>query len=282
MKLRAHVTVAAAIAALDDALSRVAGAANPARGETMRDSFLRTHDDLETVLSNTFDRTDVIALLHTARYWHLMQSYLDPAEGRLHVVRPVNTAVSQECDALKAALTAHREAFAELSGWLALPGLLVLADTNVMIHCSPTDKIDWRATLRDHLTPGTVPRILVPLPVVDEIDRKKFESGGNTAKRAKAAIASLRALREGVRAGQAAQVQAANGSTVTLEIPRHDVGRVPLPRVDDELIDYGQFLARTGGRPVVVVTRDYGMEARANWSGLHFVWLDEKYQKDQD
>lgn len=282
MRLRAHATVATAITALDDALNRLANATNTGSDETMRDSFLRTHDELETTLANTFDRVDVIALLQTARYWHLMQTYLGPAERHLlHIARPVNMAVSQECDALKTALTAHREAFADLSKWLAQPGLLVLADTNVMIHCLPIDQIDWRTALKDH-TRDPAPRILVPLPVIDEIDRKKFEAGGNTARRAKAAIASLRTLREGVRAGQPAQVKAANGSTVSLEIPRHDVGRAPLPRVDDELIDYGQFLARTGSRPVVVVTRDYGIETRATWSDLHFVWLDEKYQKDQE
>ena len=150
------------------------------------------------------------------------------------------------------------------------------------MHCQPIDTIDWHTELK---TVGVgrdqVPRLIVPLAVVNELDRKKFEGGDIPRGRAQKAIKSLRELRQSVTADAPVIVKAAGGSVVTLEIPRDDIGRTPMSDGDNELIEFGQFLKRAGHRAVVIVTRDLTLQIRAERAGLEVIWLNDKYHKDK-
>lgn len=282
MILRDGATAASAQEALRIAHTEVPNAFNAAIGNTMRDSYLEHVDKLESRLGNVLERPSISGLLHTPRYWHIAAASAtvndDPTALRIS-----NAAVSQEIEALRSRLESAHDQFARLAAWLARPGLLTLIDTNILMHCQPPNQIDWSTELKTHgVTRDCPPRLVVPLAVVDELDRKKFEGADTQRRKAQAAIRALRALRHGVGPDEPALFDAAGGSRASLEIPRDDVGRTRLPATDDELIAFGQFVARAGNRPAVLVTRDYGAEVRAARAGLKPVWLDEKYRKDQD
>lgn len=279
MMLREGATAQTAVDSIDHALRILSSARSHGPDETMRDSFVRAHDEMESQLANAFERGAVRELLHSQRYWYMLENPM--ARGAMLLLRPMNMAVNQECDSLDAALRTVREAFTALTRWLSKPGLLTLIDTNVLMNCQPIDQIDWNVELMPYgVTRSTPPRLIVPLSVIDEVDRKKFEGGPTPRERAAKAIASIRGLRAGSSADQTAEIKAAGGSVATLEIPRDDVGRTRLLSTDDELIDFGAFLRRAGGsQDVVLVTRDYGAELRADRHGLKVVWLDDKYVK---
>jgi hypothetical protein len=167
MMLREGATAKTAVDSFDQALRLLSSARSHGQNETMRDSFVRAHDEMESQLANAFERSAVRELLHSQRYWYILETAM--ARGSMMLLRPMNMAVNQECDALDAALKAAREAFASLAKWLSQPGLLTLIDTNVLMHYQPVDQIDWNAELR-HLGASNAqpPRLIVPLAVIDE------------------------------------------------------------------------------------------------------------------
>jgi rRNA-processing protein FCF1 len=281
MMLKESATAAAAVEALRVAEIEAPNAFNPPSGGTMRDSYMTKIDELEGQLGNVFERSSVLDLLHTTRYWFIANNPATPTH--LPMFRTVNNAVNKEIRALVDRLTTAHEQFKYLGKWLELsPGTFTLLDSNILMHCQPINTIDWHTELK---TVGVgrdqAPRLIVPLAVVNELDRKKFEGGDIPRGRAQKAIKSLRDMRQGVTADAPAIVKAAGGSVVTLEIPRDDIGRMPMTNADNELIDFGQFLKRAGHRTVVIVTRDLTLQIRAERAGLEVVWLDDKYHKDK-
>ena len=282
MMLRDHATAAQAVEALWHAVTMTPNAYNAPPGGTVRDSYMDKVDELEGQLGNVFERASVEDLLHTTRYWFIANN---PATTtHLPMFRTVNLAVSKEIDKLVKQLEAEQADFKRLSAWLDLgPGPFVLLDCNVLMHCEPIDTIDWRTELASvGGAERSVPRLIVPLAVVKELDRKKVEGTSDRIRgRAQKATKSLRNLRSGVGVDEPAIVKAAHGSELTLEIPRDDIGRSPLTDGDAELIAFGQFLARADHRPVAIVTRDLNLATLAERADLKVAWLDDKYTKDE-
>lgn len=241
----------------------------------MASGYVHSISEIEPRLGNAFDRTSILDALHTRRYWYIAEN----SESRLSAV---NWAVNREIETTQALFMAEQAQLRELEAFLALEGLFVILDTNVLMHCVPVDQINWR-TETQHLAPPEqpVPRLIVPLAVVRELDRKKFEGSDTNRRRAQKAIKSLYDLRQGCGPDQPAIVRAAGGSAATLEIPRDDIGRIPLAVTDDELIAFGRFIATAGNRTVAIVTRDLNVQIKAARAGLAVIWLPDGYLKDR-
>ena len=275
MILREHTTVAAAIQALREAEDRLSTASVPPVGGAMAAGYVQAISDIEPRLGNAFDRTSILDGLHTRRYWYIAEN----SESRAPAV---NWAVNREIETIQAFFARQKAELHELGAFLALDGMFVILDTNVLMHCVPIDQINWRDETK-HLSPPQqpAPRLIAPLAVVRELDRKKFEGSDTNRKRAQKAIKSLHDLRQGCGPDQPAIVRAAGGSAATLEIPRDDVGRVPLVSTDDELIAFGRFIATAGNRTVAIATRDLNVQIKAARAGLHVIWLPDAYLKDR-
>lgn len=272
MLLREGATAKSACDELRSAIGRVEGGVT---GDAHL-AYVRLIDELEGQLGNAFDRSAVLGLLHTTRCWYILGN--QPSAAEKNKIYALNSAINQEREFLKASFKALEAQFIGLATWLARPGQLAILDTNILMHCAPINTINWAKTLN---APGGAARLVVPLAVVDELDRKKFEGGDKMRERASKAIAQLHRLREGVAVDDPAIVRGPGGTTATLEIPRDNVGRVRMAGTDDELIDFGGFLSRAGGgRRVVMVTRDLGAQIRAERSGLSVVWLPDEHAKD--
>lgn len=121
---------------------------------------------------------------------------------------------------------------------------------------------------------------LVPLAVVAELDRKKFEGSQAMKNRAAKAIRSLYGLRKGLSPDVPASFITTDNTTLALEIPRDDVGRTRSAiSVDEEIRDFGVFVKQVTQRPVTVVTRDMNLQIRCQRAGLEVLWLDERDMK---
>lgn len=210
-----------------------------------RDAYLATAAELEDTLSMFFETGSVLELIHTQRHHYILTSSTYGELPNAPELPSLNAAVSQECMVLAERLSELRGQFEKLGAFLAPPGLLLLLDTNILMHCVRVDTIAWHAVLG--VKHEQVPRLIVPLAVVDELDRKKFEGSDEMRERARKAIGTLHDLLGTAHPDEPAVFACAGGASVDLEIPRDDVGRHRKTATDDELIDFGAFLKRAAG-----------------------------------
>jgi rRNA-processing protein FCF1 len=147
----------------------------------------------------------------------------------------------------------------------------VVLDTNDLLHYMRFDKIPW------HRVYGAGTSVMIPHVVIDEIDKKSYDTNATgVRKRARAVFALLEGVLTQIEAGGQAVVN--NGETV-IDVLRDEPGHVRLPNNDDEIVARACYLQQAiAPAPVTVVTGDNGMRARALSWGLKAKVLDEKYK----
>ena len=144
--------------------------------------------------------------MRSAAYWHLLTlrrpdiaspqqlapgTWTNP-HSRLptEVRRAHNDAFRHEINNRQRALANAREQLKALIALAARPGLPLVFDTNVLIHWRRPAKIGWPEVLREWDEAAGTARIVVPLRVIDELDRQKY-GDGPLAKRAGRALRGL-------------------------------------------------------------------------------------------
>lgn len=139
---------------------------------------------------------------------------------------------------------------------------LVVLDTNVYVHAPESyDRLD----LAPYVGADSW-HLLIPLVVIDELDRLKRangtgDSGDKVRNRARQA---LRLIDGVVTAGDAIHPQGASTVEVVMDPDRH----VRVASADDEIIDRAITIQKVAGRVVHLVTSDTGMLFRARAAGL--------------
>jgi hypothetical protein len=167
---------------------------------------------------------------------------------------------------------------ATIERWSNDPGQLVVVDTNIFLHHPEKfDNINYAAELG--LGFSSI-RIVLPIAVIDELDRGKF-SGGQALPRWRAGYTlgkldellrdprQMAVLQEGDK--NWSEVQAAGGmprGRVTVEILFDAPGHVRLPNADDEIIDRALAVKAFTRRPVHLLTMDTHMSTRARLTDL--------------
>ena len=219
-------------------------------------------------LGNLVHAGDLDLLVTTPRYWILQA--LDPmSHGNL------SGFVELELDERIRDLAAARDELAfSIDYWTNRPGVLAFVDTNVYLHHDVYfDEIDWRSAL--HVAQSEPVRLLVPLVVVDELDRskrspssKKVSRTNNEEVRTRARITLRRLDALFSNGSQTRAVVSLEPHEVTLELLLDDPRHVRLSDADAELIDRAQALRTLVGRDVHVVTNDTGMALRTGPAGL--------------
>jgi hypothetical protein len=257
---------ALAAALLDCGNVRTAGGTGTDRVNAYRRWSVETASALRYVLRPG----DVDRLVVTPRHWALHA--LDPA-AHLGAAALVQLELDTRQDELQAAVDALDRLLARRS---AHRGALVVADTNVYLHRpEPFDRIDWSGLLPglDH----TGVHLLVPLVVVDELDRQKqgrsdrrvVRDGDETVRtRARTTIRTLEDLF--ADPGAVATVRP-EPEPVRAELLVDPAGHVRLPSADAEIVDTARAAQDLYGSPVTVVARDTGMVFRARAAGLRAV-----------
>jgi predicted ribonuclease YlaK len=179
------------------------------------------------------------------------------------------------------------EAIETLKQWQELgerPGALLALDTNAFLQFRPYYEIPWTV-----LAGTDRVRLVLTMPVIDEIEAKKQGSNARLKKRARRILPRLdKAFGDDGRVFFNVDKDGTPMPGVTLEILRDPPGhRRSTTDMDAEFLDRCEFLQGAAARPVTVVTGDTGMKIRARGSlgALKLLTLPDDYrliETDQD
>lgn len=215
-------------------------------------AYLDWAQTAEAQLRNLFADTDLVDGLFGERYWHIAGL---PA-GSAYGTRIIN----QEIDHQAARLD---EAIETLTVWQRLgerPGALLALDTNTFLQCRLYNEIPWT-----DLTGSDTVRLILTMPVLDEIETKRHGQNKRLQKRVRMIMPRIdKAFGEEDQDYFQVERDGKPMTGVTLEILRDPPGhRRGSTDMDAEFLDSVEFLQQAAGRPVTIVTSDTGMKVRA-------------------
>jgi hypothetical protein len=232
-------------------------------------AYLEWAQTAETHMRELFTDTDLTDAVFADRYWHI---------AGLHVGSPYGVRIiNQEADHQDARLA---EAIETLKQWQELgerPGALLALDTNAFLQFRPYYELPWTA-----LAGTDRVRLILTMPVLDEIEAKKQGSNARLKKRARRILPRLdTAFGDDGRAFFDVEKDGTPMPGVTLEILRDPPGhRRSTTDMDAEFLDRCEFLQGAAARPVTVVSGDTGMKVRARGSlgALKLLTLPDDYR----
>lgn len=215
--------------------------------------YLSWIDTAERRLTHLLSRRDIDALLFTRRHWSLRS--MDGGSTGLA------SAVRLELEQRKSALEALSDDLASFhSHWERRSGIVAVPDTNVFLdHAEPIDTLPWP----DIIGNATDVHVVIPLLVVDELDKLKRHNNKALQRAARNSLRWLESLTRG-NDGPSSSREAAT-IEILADSPRHS--RVEDP--DYEILDRAALLERLTPLPVYVVTQDLGMRVRAGSLGIN-------------
>ncbi len=232
-------------------------------------------------------RPDLAAGLRSPAYWHLLQ--LGSPETVLAASGfPLPSApdhVQAEYAARNKALSAEIErqeqlmqrAWAELTALKELaqrPGLPVVYDTNMLNHWAQPGDVRWREVLKNEGVETKLVRLIIPLKVIDELDRQKYGTG-LLAKKATTAIRYLENILANAAPGTPVDLRPGEA---TLEVWNDSDHRDPDP--DLAILRCATDIAALHpDTQVHVLTDDTGMRLRAHHLKLATLRLPDEQRK---
>ncbi len=145
----------------------------------------------------------------------------------------------------------------------------VVPDTNIFLHYTYFNELDWLALVQVLDGSVTDVRLVVPSVIVDQLDDQSYKSQPR-ADRAKSVLRDLRALPEGL---PRPEVPAHVRGHVELQVLVDAPGRVARANDDDEILARAEYLAGLVGDRVHIATGDLGMQTRATTRGLRCLVL---------
>ena len=227
------------------------------------------------MLGGRISDRDLASLVLNRRYELLLASAGTLTSSDAGVQRVVNDLVSQELDqrvqdfdeAIKT-LKAYKER------WRNVGDLLVLDTCFYVEHPDELPDADL-AGLTAATTPGWAMHVLVPLLVVDELDRLKRDNQARS--RARTALKTLDEVFENVSEerpmGRLRDGSSSGLGPVTMELLFDPPDHERLPDNDAEIVDRALAVQILSGRGVTMVTYDKSMAPRARHQGLKGLWL---------
>ncbi len=163
--------------------------------------------------------------------------------------------------------------------------LLFLPDTNVYLHAKSTfNEMPWRDILPIRLDGA---QLLLPMLVIDELDRQKRNGKTTTRTRARQTLKIINSLvtrPERVTPLGSVEIPASPEplyASLTLRVLLEDRNHPRLPMADDEIIDVARSVQDETGRPLHVVTFDTGMVLRAKAADVQAHLLDESQERTE-
>ncbi|MFJ9626646.1 PIN domain-containing protein [Streptomyces sp. NPDC101175] len=281
MRLKRGITLEHA----DDVLRRAEMTWGNARGakDYYRDYTDAVHETYP-ILKQAFAAPDLAAGLHSTAYWNLLAVAGDNAEIGVTSDRAVannvaraqrvrNHALSTEIENQVKALEQARAEMEKLKKLVARPGLPVVYDTNMLNHWHQPGDILWRKVFRDQGERVPETRLVVPLRVIDELDKQKYGQG-DLARKAATAIRYLERELRGRQPGEPVRLR--DGTTLEVWVDTDDRGGDADLSILRCAADLDNLHPSTGAR---VLTDDVGMRLRAHQLGLKVVQLSEEHRK---
>lgn len=247
------------------------------------DEYVTWANDAAQKLTGLVTPAEIDRLVLTRRYWLLLSM---PE----HSQTPTAIRLSNdEClERNRAFESVEADLRAQIARW-ARQGLFVAPDTSFYIeHPTKLEEFDLAEEL-NYMRAETV-HLLVPIPVVDQLDGLKRSTNRLTRWRAGYTLAVLdRVLKDPTRpgilrpppeyGGESGWVDLPLGA-VTVEILFDRPGHIRLPIDDDEIVDRIVNAQTTANQQVILVTYDTGQAMRARAAGLRTVKLQKSLEDE--
>jgi rRNA-processing protein FCF1 len=257
IELQPRISVERAIGQLQSALDgtqTVTNATAGATGPQVVENYARWAEDSERTLTKILTPDSLSDLIHTRRHWALRAVTGD--EPRL--IPLVLTEIESRQNALTAMINELQLERQRWSSAVEQPYTIAVPDSTMFLDPEAAfEDIDWRVTTESRQ--GV--RVVVPLAVVDELDRLKRQGNSTTARLAKAAIRWLSSTLPRDTDSRAA-LSGDGIETVTIEVYVED-GPRRLDDADLSIIRSTERLGSVSGALATLVTRDLGMAVRA-------------------
>jgi hypothetical protein len=250
------------------------GGGGPSTADKRLLAYLEWTSSAARVLGNQIAAADLDYLVLTDRYRLLLSGVAGTLTStETEVQRVVNGLVSLELDERVAAFDAVVKALqAQIQRWSG-SGYYAVPDSSFYIqHADKLEDVDFGPLIDVWQSPVTV---LVPIVIVDELDRLKENKDQQVRWRAGYTLAVLdrvfatSAGRARLRAGDV--VPGPDGLTrseVTIEMVFDPPGHSRLATTDDEIIDRTLAVEALAARKVTLLTYDTGQSTRARNAGL--------------
>lgn len=266
MRLRDDVTIDAAILDLARVMTDLGNVESDNRHyDVPTGRYLNWVAKAEPLLRNFLVEPDPSELLHTERYWRMID-YTAPS-----LVHPL---IHNEVDVQKAQLAKVRTQLERHRQRANRRGHLVVADTNIYLHFQWRIVGKWATTRLDADNQGL--RWVLPLVILDELDSKKYTSRARQlSDRARSVLKALEPLIvQGISADGITELEPGLNLEVLDEDDRHE----RMSNIDAEILDQAAFLHQITESPVTIITNDTNMMTRALLRGLAAERPPEKYR----
>lgn len=244
-------------------------------------AYLEWMHEARRMLHPLIRPTDLEYLVPSDSYQRVLSAIgalIGHAAGNSPPTRLLNTLVSaQASERQKAFDLALRELDSAVEKLNRIDGQLVVLDTNVYLHHEhKLEEMDLHADL--HLTFEPV-HLIVPMVVVDELDKAKLSNKGYRAAHA------LAVIHKATRSGGLMRSSNRSGENprgeITVQVLLDPAGHVRLPVNDDEIVNRVASVEVLAGWPVKLVTFDTGMAMRAEHAGLRVVKLEVPVEEEK-
>jgi len=219
-------------------------------------------DGLEEICRHYFEDSELADGLLTDRYWHIMQGSVP---NDLFGTGVFNQELKYQAWRIER-VCQQLEAIQAYAG--AGTGVIVVPDTNILVHCGELKDIDWRAAVGQEQV-----RVVIPLVVVAELDELKYtdrERPDRTLIRT-----NIRQMRDALQTAKAPGSAVAFGEGVTLAVLPDPPGHRRLP-VNDEEICSRAALLKSFGAQVVLASNDVNAQIRAWGFSLETIEVSER------
>ncbi|MCT9932430.1 PIN domain-containing protein [Planotetraspora sp. A-T 1434] len=267
MRIKAGRTLEGAEKDLQYAIDQITDARSGQPHEELWLTYLRAVGNALPLLAQSFAEPDLAASLLTPTYWQIFQGSATPSN--------LTQATSREAATQLKVLEAAKQELGKVKALAARPGLPVVVDTNILVWWAQPGDIDWRGVLAEQGIEAAAVRLVVPIVVIDELDRQKY-GDGVLAQRAAKAIRYLDRRLTGSDPGAAVPL----AKSATLEVAIDSVRDRAAMDADWRILmcaaDLDQLHPEAGTR---VLTNDTNMRLRALHLGLKTLALPEKYRK---
>jgi rRNA-processing protein FCF1 len=206
------------------------------------------------------------ALIYTRGYWALTEF------ANQHLLKPLVLVWSEANERRDQLRELADELAATMRFWASRTPVPLLPDTNLFLHHrEDLDAIDWHGVVGR--SGGGVVDLVVPLVVVDELDRMK--RANEVKGRARATLKRLNQL--ALQPLSARELRAATDGhgPVLVTYLAEARTRTREQRADDEIVTQAKYLQAFTRGDVQIVTFDTGMELRAKTAGVGCFRLDD-------
>jgi PIN domain len=269
----------------DDVLRRAEMTWTNARGgrDFYRAYTDAVHDTYPT-LKQVFASPDVGGGLRSTAYWNLLRlggthsgmgfiSDPDVAANLQIAIRAENQALTAEIEMQLKTLELARVELEALKDLAARPGLPVVYDTNMLNHWRQPGDVRWRELFKAQGEDIPFTRLVVPLRVIDELDRQKY-GNGELARRAATAIRYLERVTKSGEPGRPVQLRPDASLEIWMDTDDSD------DNADLSILRCATDLAKLQqGIRVRVLTADIGMRLRAQNLSLTVMRLPDDHRK---